>query len=148
MWSGIMAVIPPEKETLMDEALAIKSELRSMRKPGDLDKRALYVHLIDNHKYHSNIPAIVKAMEDVTILSELQMSQDVIKLCGRISRCLAKLMNVLSENAKKAREESDRELKKRFNDIRELTNHPNCPRVFMDSIREQMNELEKIIIMS
>ena len=140
-----MSVIPQDNHELQDEAEKILVVMKGLRKPGDCDKRALYVHLIDNHKYFSNVPDIVSSLEDVTILSELQSSQDVVKVCGRISRFIAKLMGALSEQAKKSRMESSRKLKEQIDGIRNLTNHPNCPDVFRDSMRKQMDDLEKLL---
>lgn len=145
MWCRIISVIPTDNKKLQDEAEKILLALKSLRKPGDCDKRALYVHLIDNHKYHSNVPDIVNSLEDVTILSELQSSQEVVKMCGRISRFIANLMTALSAQARKARIESSRKLKEQIDGIRNLTNHPNCPDVFRDSMRQQMDDLEKLL---
>ena len=144
MWSSIMAAIPPESQSLHDEAVVIKQKMKGMRKPGDSDTRALYVHLIDNHKYHSNIPTIVKNLAGITILSEIRASQEMVLLCGRISRFLVRLMGVLSESARKARIESNKRLKHQLDIIRTLTSHPNCPPVFRDSMRQQMDELERL----
>lgn len=145
MWSGVMAMIPTDKHGLIDEAEELQRDLLGMRKAGDLDKRALYVHLIDNHKYHSNVPAIVNAMEDVNTITELKSSQGVLELCGKLSQFLGKLMTALSDKAKRAREESDRKFRKQMNDIRNLANHPNCPPEAKATIRKQMDDLEKVL---
>ena len=145
MWSRIINVIPADNEELHDEADKILLVLKCLRKPGDCDKRALYVHLIDNHKYHSNVPGIVNSLERVTILSELQSSQEVVKVCGRISSFIGRLMTALSEQARKSRIASSRKLKTQIDGIRNLTYSPNCPDVFRDSLRQQMDDLEKLL---
>jgi len=145
MWSRITTVIPTDNQELQDEAEKILLALKILRKQGDCDTRALYVHLIDNHKYHSNVPDIIKRLEDVTILSELQSSQEVVKMCGRVSRFMAKLMNALSEQARKSRIESSKKLKGQIDGIRNLTNHPNCPEVFRNTMRKQMDDIEKLL---
>ena len=145
MWGRIMTIIPEGYDELKERAIQIEGRLLTMRKAGDVDRRALYVHLIDNHKYRSNIPAIVSALEDPIILMELQASQDVVKVCGDISKFMVKLMDALSTEARKARIESDRKLKKQIDGIRELTNLPNCPELLRDSMRKQLDEVERII---
>lgn len=145
MWSRIIAVIPSDSQDLLDEAEKILLALKILRKQGDCDKRALYVHLIDNHKYHSKVPDIVKSLEDVTILSELQSSQKVVKMCGRISRFMAKLMTALSDQARKSRIESSKKLKGQIDGIRNLANHPNCLEVFRHTMRKQMDDIEKLL---
>lgn len=145
MWRRIKTIIPNGYNELNEQAIQIEKRLLSLRKEGDVDSRALYVHLIDNHKYKSNIPAIVSALENPMILMELQASQDVVKICGDISKFMVKLMDAFSAEARKARIESDRKLKKQIDGIRELTNHPNCPELLRDSMREQLDEVERII---
>ena len=145
MWSRIITIIPNNNQELLDEAEKILLVLKNLRKPGDRDKRALYVHLIDNHKYHSNVPDIVNSLEDVTILLELQYSQEVVKMCGRISSFITKLMNALSKQVRKSRIGNGRKLKAQIDGIRNLTNHPNCPEIFRDSMRKQMDDLEKML---
>ena len=144
MWSSIMAVVPSDNQSLLNEAETIKLELKGMRKPEDCDTRAIYVHLIDNHKYNSNIPAIVKNLAEISILSEIRASQEMVSLCGRISRFLVQLMGALSESARKMRIENNKRLKLQLDKIRALTSHPNCPLVFRDSMRKQMDELERL----
>lgn len=146
MWGRIMSIIPEGNTSLMDEAHTIEQELKSIRKKGDLDTRALYVHLIENKKWKSNIPSIVKALESPTILTELQASQDIIKVCGEISKFLPKLMNVLSAEAHRSRIESDRKLKKKINEISQLADHPNCPDLLRDSMRQQLDVVEKMLL--
>lgn len=145
MWGKITTIIPVGNHELQEEAEKIRLVLLGLRKPGDCDKRALYVHLIDNHKYYSNVPDIVSDLEDVTILSELQSSQDVVKMCGRISHFITKLLGALSEQVQKFRLESSRKLKAQIDGIRNLTNNPNCPDVIRDTMRQQMDDLEKLL---
>lgn len=145
MWGRIKTIIPDGYDELQEEAIQIERRLLSLRKAGDVDSRALYVHLIDNHKFKSNIPAIVSALENPMILMELQASQDVVKVCGDISKFIVKLMDALSAGARKSRIESDRKLKKQIDGIRELTNHPCCPELLRDSMRKQLDEVERII---
>ncbi len=145
MWGRINTIIPEGYDELKEEAIQIERRLLSLRKAGDVDSRALYVHLVDNHKYKSNIPAIVSALENPMILMELQASQDVVKICGDISKFIVKLMDAISAETRESRIESDTKLKKQIDGIRELTNHPNCPELLRDSIRKQLDEVEKII---
>lgn len=119
--------------------------MKGFRKPDDCDRRALYVHLIANKTYDSNVSAIVHKMEDVTLLSELQDSQEIIKICGRISLFVAKLMTVLSENARKSRIKSEQKLKKQMNDIRKMADRPNVPKVLRDTIRKHLDEIEPLM---
>lgn len=84
-------------------------------------------------------------MEDVTLLSELQDSQEIIKICGRISLFVAKLMTVLSENARKSRIKSEQKLKKQMNDIRKMADRPNVPKVLRDTIRKHLDEIEPLM---
>ena len=145
MWSGIISVIPKDGDELQEEAEKIELALKGIRKPDDCDRRALYVHLIDNKTYDSNVPAIVQKMEDITILSELQESQEIIKICGRISQFVAKLMTVLSEDAKKSRIKSEQKLKKQMSDIRKMADRPNVPKVLRDTIRKHLDEVEPLM---
>lgn len=145
MWSGIFPVIPKDSYGLQEEAEKIELVLKGIRKPDDCDRRALYVHLIANKTYDSNVSAIVHKMEDVTLLSELQDSQEIIKICGRISQFLAKLMTVLSENARKSRIKSEQKLKKQMNDIRKMADRPNVPKVLRDTIRKHLDEIEPLM---
>lgn len=145
MWSGIISVIPKDGYELQEEAEKIELVLKGIRKPDDCDRRALYVHLIDNKTYDSNVPAIVQKMEDITILSELQESQEIIKICGRISQFVAKLMTVLSENARKSRIQSEKKLKNQMNDIRKMADRPNVPKVLRDTIRKHLDEIEPLM---
>ena len=144
MWSSIMAVIPSDNQSLLNEAEVIKLKLKGMRKPEDCDTIAKYVHLIDNHKYHSNIPAIMKNLTGISILSEIGASQEMVSLCGKISRFLAQLMGVLSESARQSRMESNKRLKQQLDKIKALTTHPNCPPVLRDSMRQQIDDLERL----
>ena len=145
MWSGIISVIPRDSYELQEEAEKIEIILKGIRKPDDCDRRALYVHLIDNKTYDSNVPVIVQKMEDITILSELQDSQEIIKICGRISQFVAKLMTVLSENARKSRIQSEQKLKKQMSDIRKMADRPNVPKVLRDTIRKHLDEIEPLM---
>lgn len=145
MWRGIISVIPEDNHELQEEAEKIELILEGMRKSDDCDRRALYVHLIDNKTYDSNVPAIVHKMEDLTILSELQDSQDIIKVCGRISQFVAKLMTALSENARKSRIKSEQKLKKQMSDIRKMADRPNVPKVLRDTIRKHLDEIEPLM---
>ena len=144
MWSSIMAVVPSDNQSLLNEAETIKLELKGMRRPEDRDTRAIYVHLIDNRKYNSNIPAIVKNLDGISILAEIRASQKMVSLCGRISRFLVQLMGILSESARNKRMESNKRLKRQLDRIKALTSHPNCPPIFRDSMKQQMDELEKL----
>lgn len=84
-------------------------------------------------------------MEDLTILSELQDSQDIIKVCGWISQFVAKLMTALSENARKSRIKSEQKLKKQMSDIRKMADRPNVPKVLRDTIRKHLDEIEPLM---
>ena len=145
MWRGIISVIPNDNHELQEEAEKIELILRGIRKSDDCDRRALYVHLIDNKASVSNVPSIVHKMEDITILSELQDSQEIIKICGRISQFVAKLMTVLSEDAKKSRIKSEQKLKKQMSDIRKMADRPNVPKVLRDTIRKHLDEIEPLM---
>lgn len=145
MWRGIISVIPNDNHELQEEAEKIELILRGIRKSDDCDRRALYVHLIDNKASVSNVPSIVHKMEDITILSELQDSQEIIKICGRISQFVAKLMTVLSEDAKKSRIKSEQKLKKQMSDIRKMAERPNVPKVLRDTIRKHLDEIEPLM---
>ena len=145
MWGRILTIIPEGYQSLRNEGLDIEKRLLAMRRKGDIDTRALYVHLIDNHKYRSNVPAIVKALENPKILLELKASQEVISICGTISRFLSKLMDALSTVARKSRMESEMKLKKQIDDIRQLTYYPQCPDLLGANMRKQLDEVERII---
>lgn len=145
MWRRITDVIPSDNQKLLNEAYEITQELKTMRKSGDCDARALYIHLIDNNTFNSNIPAIVKNLSDISIISEIGLSQKMVTLYGKISRFLAKLMSALSELAKKSRIESTMQIKKQMDEIRVLASHPKCPNELRESLRQQMDKLERIV---
>lgn len=145
MWGRILTIIPEGYQSLRNEGLDIEKRLLAMRRKRDIDTRALYVHLIDNHKYRSNVPAIVKALENPKILLELKASQEVVIICGTISRFLSKLMDALSTVARKSRMESEMKLKKQIDDIRQLTYYPQCPDLLGANMRKQLDEVERII---
>lgn len=146
MWARIMDVIPSTNEELKAEAMVIKNELRQLRQKNDGDTRALFVHLINNHSFESNIPDMVGALEDLTILSELGAAKGIITVCGKISKFMPKVMGALSDQAKKKRMESNKRYKKQMDEFRALTYHPNCPKVLGDSIRQQMDEIEMLLL--
>ena len=146
MISRILKVIPANKRDLIDKGQLIKEKLIRLRRPGDLDARALYVHLLENRRYKSNIPAIVKALENPAILKELQNSEGVVKICGEISRFLTEIMGALAKEARNSRLKSEREIKKQITKIRNVANHPQCPELLRGSLREQMDEIEKMLI--
>lgn len=146
MWKRIMDVIPASNKDLKAEALLIKDELSQMRQPKDGDTRALFVHLINNHSFKSNIPDMVDALENLTILSEIGAAQGIISVCGKISKFMPKVMGALAEQSKKARIESNKRYKKQMDEFRALTYHPNCPKVLGDSMRQQMDEIENLLL--
>lgn len=145
MIARILKVIPADRRDLIDKGLDIIEKLVKLRRPGDMDTRALYVHLIENHKYKSNIPAIVKALENPAILNELQASEGVVKMCGELSRFLTEIMTALSEEARKNRQNSERELKNQIAKIRNVAETPHYPEFFRDSLRVQLDEIERIM---
>ena len=104
-----------------------------------------YHHLINNNTFNSNIPAIVKNLSDISIISEIGLSQIMVTLYGKICRFLAKLMSALSELAKKSRIDSTMQIKKQMDEIRVLASHPKCPNELRESLRQQMDKLERIV---
>lgn len=146
MMARVLKVIPAKRRDLINKGQVIKDKLIRLCRPGDLDTRALYVHLIDNKKYMSNVPAIVKALENPAILEELQAFVGVMKICGDISQFLTEIMSALAENAKKERAKSERELKKQIKKIRNVTNLPHFPELLKGNLRAQMDEIEKLLM--
>lgn len=141
-----MNVIPSTNRELKAEAMVINNELSQLRQKNDGDTRALFVHLINNHSFESNIPDMVEALEDLTILSELGAAKGIITVCGKISKFMPKVMGAIAEQSKKARIESNKRYKKQMDEFRAMTYHPKCPKVLGDSIRQQMDEIEKLLL--
>ena len=146
MWARIMDVIPSTNKEMKAEAMAIKNELSQLRQRSDGDTRALFVHLINNHSFESNIPDMVETLEDLTILSELGAAKGIVTVCGKISRFMPKVMGAIAEQSKKEKIESNKRYKKQMDEFRAMAYHPNCPKVLGDSIRQQMDEIEKLLL--
>ena len=145
MLSRIIRIVPDDNTDLKEEGIAIQKLLILCRRPQDRNTRALFIHLIDNRSYLSNIPKIIKKVENLDILAELDDSQLLVKICGRLSTFLMHVMTSLSEKAHNAKNESNKRLRDLINSARNNINDSNRSNAKKRELFSQMEQLERLI---
>lgn len=118
--------LPNTNDALNEEVRKIGKELDGLVNENDKADRLLYVHLLDNKTKRSNVPLIVKKVENMNPFSEFDKAKMLINVMSRIQKFLKALMDELGKNAHEQAKRSKAELKSKVQAMRDLINKSEC----------------------
>jgi len=129
----------------MGEACAIRQDLEALIKQEDVEKRALYVHLMDRYTHESNVPRIIESLKGVDLMSELHVLTGLINVLGSIKKFLTPLITAIAKVEDKKAKETDAMIRSQIKDFRRLTSNPKITPELRNNINTSMDQLETIM---
>jgi hypothetical protein len=145
LWDTIISAIPSGEVALMGEACAIRQDLEALIKQEDVEKRALYVHLMDRYTHESNVPRIIESLKGVDLMSELHVLTGLINVLGSIKKFLTPLITAIAKVEDKKAKETDAMIRSQIKDFRRLTSNPKITPELRNNINTSMDQLETIM---
>lgn len=147
IWKLLMSFLPQSDSSLIKECDNTEEKLQKLVTDSvDKKERALYVHLVNGSKSKFGIPDTLKAIDAIDPIREIVEVNVLLVIMNQVRDLLNHVMNILSKEVRKSRQEDEHKIEKMFDDMIRLVSNGNLPEEQKIKLLEMFSSVKENIM--